>query len=271
MTHFKSDRPLRLALMLFAICVVLRILDVFWIRSDAWFGEQFLTKAIGLGLVLLFAWRCAPIALRHIPVRQTLGLGVGVSLTVICGVALLLWGALQATGFQPSFQLMLEQERGLVVALAMLIGLNLLNAMMEEGLFRGVLLSQLASKIGASKANITQAVLFGLWHVVWPVRSVLEGDAQPLNAIIFGSGYVVVSALIGGYWGWLTLHSRSLWPAILAHGLNNAAMTVLIMGSVPNLPMIAIFTSIQAVLFVALIPVLRRASAFSPPLMGRKN
>lgn len=86
-------------------------------------------------------------------------------------------------------------------------------------------------------------------------------------ALSFGSGYVLVSALIGFYWGWLTLWTRSLWPAIIAHGINNAVLNILLMDSTPPLPMIATFTSLQVVIFLALLPFVRRRMSVSE---GRK-
>lgn len=215
MTRFAPMNTLRIALLILLACIALRLADVFWIRSDEWFGEQFLTKAAGLVLVLLFAWRVAPIGLRHVPWRQVAGIGIGVSLAVIALVALLLWGGLALAGMAPDFRLSLDSERGIAAAILMLIGLNMVNAVMEEGLFRGVLLSQWAPRIGALWANAAQAALFGLWHLVWPLRAVMDGETSLAATLSFGSGYVLVSALIGFYWGWLTLWTRSLWPASL--------------------------------------------------------
>lgn len=267
MTEFRPGTALRAALFLLLACIALRLADVFWIRSDEWFGEQFVTKALGLLLVLLFAWRIAPIGLRHFPLGPVLRVGVGVSLAVIAFVALLLWGGLALAGMAPDFRLSLGSEHGMAFAIVMLIGLNMMNAVMEEGLFRGVLLRQWAPRLGALWANAAQAALFGLWHLVWPLRAVVDGDTSLGAALSFGSGYVLVSALIGFYWGWLTLWTRSLWPAIIAHGINNAVLNILLMDSTPPLPMIATFTSLQVVIFLALLPFVRRRMSVSE---GRK-
>lgn len=93
MTEFRPGTALRAALILLLACIALRLADVFWIRSDEWFGEQFVTKALGILLA-------------------------------------------------PDFRLSLGSEHGMAFAIAMLIGPNMMNAVMEEGLFRGVLLRQ---------------------------------------------------------------------------------------------------------------------------------
>lgn len=79
----------------------------------------------------------------------------------------------------------------------------------EEVIFRGFLLSGLLSVgMDASKANILQAILFGLIHVISP-------DGITLIAILSTSFQVYVGFLIGKIY----LSTKSLTPCIILHAL----------------------------------------------------
>jgi len=78
----------------------------------------------------------------------------------------------------------------------------LLPALCEEALFRGVALSGLRRSIGAPAALVVTALLFGLIHVL-PLR-------------------ILLTFVLGLWFGALVLATRSLWPAVFAHLANNA-------------------------------------------------
>lgn len=75
-------------------------------------------------------------------------------------------------------------------------------AICEEFLFRGLLLNLLQHRSGWISAIIGSAALFALFH---------------LNPIV-----LLPAGLVGAYLGVLVCRSSSLYPAILAHGLNNS-------------------------------------------------
>ena len=75
---------------------------------------------------------------------------------------------------------------------------------LEEVLLRGVVLGALARKIGTWGAIVASAVVFSLLHLdLWSL----------LPFAVLGIGL-----------GWLAARGRSLWPAVLAHVLYNAAI-----------------------------------------------
>lgn len=93
---------------------------------------------------------------------------------------------------------------GLHVALSIVV--VAVAPVVEETLFRGVLLSGLMRRMSATWAVLVSAIIFGGVHYpdfafVW----------YPLPALM----------LLGILLGWIRLHSRSLWPAITLHATNN--------------------------------------------------
>lgn len=93
---------------------------------------------------------------------------------------------------------------GMRVPLAMLV--VCVAPVVEELVFRGVLLSGLASRMGAGWAIIASAVIFGCAHLP-----------------DFGFAWYPVPALVllGLALGWLRVRTRSLWPPITLHATNN--------------------------------------------------
>ena len=81
--------------------------------------------------------------------------------------------------------------------------LLIFNPVMEELLFRKILLERLTC-LGFKWAVICSAVLFALPHVV--------SQGVPQMFYTFGLGLV---------WGYITLKTGKLWPAIILHSLSN--------------------------------------------------
>jgi len=93
-------------------------------------------------------------------------------------------------------------ERGRTENLALgVLGLCVLPALCEEGVFRGFVLSGLEGPLGPAKAVWLSALFFSLLHV----------DLYRFTAV-FGLGALL---------GFLVVTSRSVYPAIAVHALNN--------------------------------------------------
>lgn len=67
------------------------------------------------------------------------------------------------------------QHTGLLFIL-MCLFFNLINVIMEEGVFRGLFLSLLSPDYGFKEANNLSALLFGIWHWVMPLRAYHDGS-----------------------------------------------------------------------------------------------
>jgi membrane protease YdiL (CAAX protease family) len=117
-----------------------------------------------------------------------------------------------------------------------IIGLVILPPLVEETIFRGVLIERFAVKWSLAVAIVVSAVGFGLLHV------------DPLGAGMFA----VVTAL-------LYLRTGSLWPGILIHAANNlvALASMRLTGSEPQ-PEVATADALMTagVLFAVSVPFL---------------
>ncbi|MBE3598386.1 MAG: CPBP family intramembrane metalloprotease [Limnochordaceae bacterium] len=235
-----AARPVAAMAGLFLLVALLRVWDTFWLRSDQRFGEQVVAKGAGLLLVLAYLWLSgvgmAGIGFQGRNWQHAVLVGGGVMLAGLGAGYLVEWLSLAASGARPSLLLSvrgyaLVPKEGAAAAVGagavvVLLG-NAVNSFLEEGLFRGVMMGHLVPVLGPTRANLLQAALFGIWHLVWPLREVLDGSMGISTALGLGAGYTVLSFLIGLAFGWLLQGTGSLWAPWVAHTLNNSAYNVL--------------------------------------------
>ena len=99
---------------------------------------------------------------------------------------------------------------------------NLINVWMEEGVFRG-LFTKILEGISYRKSLFFIAFLFGIWHLVMPLRDYLQGEASLLNLIVMGIGYVILAGMMSIKWSLLYKMTGSLWLGLGDHLFNNLA------------------------------------------------
>jgi len=82
----------------------------------------------------------------------------------------------------------------------------------EELIFRGVLLKFFESSYGKLGAIVLASSLFGLWHL----KNIFWLDLTSL-----GNQIAYTTFVFGPIMAWITLKTRTLWPAVVLHYLNN--------------------------------------------------
>ena len=199
----------RTAVLILALCFGLRLIDVFLIRSDEWFGEQVVTKVLGLAIVVGYALRSGygldRIGFRKTPVSTVIWISLVLTTLVMATTFLIKFLFLEAQGAEPIFVADVQgftfTDQGVgqksLLWSSGFLAFNLVNATMEESLFRGLLLTRLAATMSRMRANAVQAVLFGLWHIVWPLRWFYDGQMTLGAAMTYGAGYILVATMMG--------------------------------------------------------------------------
>jgi len=135
-------------------------------------------------------------------------LAAGVMMPIVGGV-LTQWLAQGHEVSQDIKQLGANTSLALRLPLALLV--ISIGPMVEELLFRGVLLSAISRYTGNGGAIVLSALLFACVHL--PDLSFLWYALPNL-------------ALLGLILGWLRVQSGSIWPAVVAHGMNNLLAVV---------------------------------------------
>lgn len=142
------------------------------------------------------------------PTFYVAALAAGVMMPIVGGV-LTQWLAQGHEVSQDIKQLGAHTSLALRLPLALLV--VSIGPLVEELLFRGVLLSAVARYTGNGVAIVLSALLFACVHL--PDLSFLWYALPNL-------------ALLGLILGWLRVQSGSIWPAIVAHGMNNLLAVV---------------------------------------------
>jgi membrane protease YdiL (CAAX protease family) len=97
-------------------------------------------------------------------------------------------------------------DAGFGFRIALTLGVVSIGPLVEELLFRGVLLSALLRRLRVVWAMLASAALFALVHLF------------DLHWLWYALPNL---ALLGMVLAWLRLRSGSLWPSVIAHGCNN--------------------------------------------------
>ena len=234
LTYLKKN-PIFSAFIIFFLALLLRLNDIFILRIDERFGEIFISKILGFLLILLFMLlikeSLSTIGLHknHLWLCICLGFFLNLAIYLISyGIEYII---LQQGNQNPYMILTAIDpkqgvEGGFIFGLWLIIG-NLINALMEEGLFRGVFLPALKTKFSFWKANIFQAFLFGLWHLVWPLKYYVTGEQSLFGALMYGLVLMLGTVTFGFIWGYMFEKTNSLWTAIAAHFAANTIQNIL--------------------------------------------
>jgi membrane protease YdiL (CAAX protease family) len=166
------------------------------------------TSVAALGTVLLLGGWLARIPFRElVPLRRFDPLLLPVLLPAVVGCCIALMELATVVEWVMPMPALLreffeEAFGGGHSALGSIFLAVVVAPVMEELVFRGLLLQGLRRHWSAIPAVLITAMLFALFHAnPWQFMGPL---------------------FLGLLFGWLTIRSGSLWPAILAHALNNA-------------------------------------------------
>ena len=75
------------------------------------------------------------------------------------------------------------------------------------------------------QANFIAAFLFGICHIVMPVRSYVNGEMSFAAMLLMGIGYIILAGIMGIKWGLLTRITGNLWAGLGDHLFNNTVAT----------------------------------------------
>jgi membrane protease YdiL (CAAX protease family) len=261
-------------LALLVAALLFRVLDIFVLRLDERLGEIILSKSLGFALVLAYVWwqgqGAAAIGLHARRLWPALALGAGLTLA-----AFVVAGAAQALTLEPGAALVIravDPKTGLAgggaFALLLILG-NVVNSFMEEGLFRGIMLTHFLRRWRFGPANLLQAVLFALWHLVWPLKALLAGDASVGGLIAQTASLLLGTFVAALVYGYLFGRTGSLWAPWIAHFINNTTLNLVQVQTAagelqPALLMSIVVVFALAFLAFAIGPIARRLAL--PPL-----
>ena len=229
------------SVIIFMICLAVHAFEVLVLRTDeTFFAECFVNKVFGIVLLFvvlnLLKWKWSEIGFKKEGFLKGICKGIAICIFFYAIAFAVEFAVLAAQGnpghmefFVTGFSLTgnVVKQTGINFVL-MCIGFNVINVWMEEGVFRGFFIKYLGLEHSEKFAVNMAAFLFGVWHLVTPLRSVLDGDMTIATFAVMSIGYVVLSAMMGIKWGLLYQISGVVWIGLADHFFNNCVVTNLL-------------------------------------------
>lgn len=171
--------------------------------------------------------------------RDQLGRGTLIGLLLGGGAYVVAYGVelliLASSGNGPALQFYVTSygvlgnrglQDGLLFVLICVAG-NLINVVMEEGVFRGLFMRVMREKYTFALSCVISSLLFGLWHIAQPVRNVIDGAQSVPGAVMSALLLVTTSTLLAIQYCMLFRVTGSIWAGMAAHFVNNASVNLL--------------------------------------------
>lgn len=232
--EFAGSYPIIVLIILAFLCLVLRILDTFFLPVAELVGELIISKALGFILIILYLWsinrRLNAIGIYKRNAGKAIVIGSSVVVIMLVMYYSVILVVTISSGVEGSLQFVptdptTGKEGDFYFALWLVFG-NIVNVLMEEGLFRGLMTRKFLDKMTFWKTNFLQAFLFGIWHITWTIKDFLVGDLS-LGGLIFGSIMAAFSALVVGLiWGFMYLTTASLFASLICHYFFNSTLNL---------------------------------------------
>ena len=224
----------------YLLCYVFRILEYFVLRTDqTWVGEAIVHKVMGIVVlfVVTMSIKLTPAKIGFVKEKVFCNLLKGLAFG--CGVFVLAYGIeiviAVAQGSFHSLQLYVSTyainentgaRTALLFFLICVIG-NIVNVVMEEGIFRGLFTKVLEQSYSFVVSAIVASCFFGFWHMIGPIRNYADETMSMSSMIANIVMLVVTSALVGFKFAMLTKMTGSLYMAMGDHFVNNTIVNLL--------------------------------------------
>lgn len=231
--QYSLSKPLIVSLLLFCLTMVFRLLDIFVLRLDELFGEIILSKILGFIIVIIFV-KIIGSQLKDIGFNFDNKCSI-----LIIGFVLTL--ALMIVGYIGEFIIFASDSPKLYIsvidpkagvtgsigfAFFLLFG-NAINCFMEEGLFRGIMISLLKKRYSIRTTILLQSLLFGIWHIPWAFKWYISGMVGGTNGFIFA--FVINSIpmiFMGIVFGVMYHYTNSIWTSWISHFIINSILNL---------------------------------------------
>lgn len=236
----RENRPFTIIFIVYIACYVVRMIELMvWRTDQSFLGEAFIQKMAGIVILVLtmryvgYGWKDIGLsrtgALRGTIIGLALGLGVFAVAYITEYAAMSAQGSAPGLAFYVSAYALEGSVRGQTtfLTIALCVIFNIVNVVMEEGIFRGLFTRLAQKKVSFLAANTIASLLFGLWHIALPIRSYADGDMSAAGAFASGTVYVLTSFLMGFELGLLKRITGGLWAPMAMHFVNNSIVNLL--------------------------------------------
>jgi membrane protease YdiL (CAAX protease family) len=225
------DRRIKAALGIFIFSYFMRVVDIFLLNSPAYWRSIILSKAIPLLALFYIVCYVEKVGLGYIGLSRRDFLK-----NILLGLVLLFFtlgfnylpDTLLNTLYRVPFR---TPYFYFGLGTAYYLFFCVVNGFMEEGVFRGYMQRKFYH-LGKWNAIFIQAILFGLWHIVWTFYNFysfstgwMVGFSYVLEYTI---SYVFFTIIFGIIMGYVYLKTGCLWASVFTHTFYNFLLNYLL-------------------------------------------
>ena len=236
-----KSNPIKSCIIIFGLCLIVHGFEAIVLRMDeTFFGENFINKLFGIFILWLalrtLQWKWSDIGFTGGGLARGIAQGVLLA-TVVFFVAYNIeviilksqGSKIQLGFFTMGFSLTGEAEiHNGIGFILMCIFFNIINVIMEEGIFRGLFYQITRDRHKEKTAMFIQALLFGIWHVVTPLHNLIDGSIDVIGFIGLSIGYIILAGIMGIKWTLLYRMTGNLYMGMADHFFNNCIATNLL-------------------------------------------
>lgn len=238
--RYCNKTPFGAVLVIYLLCFLFRVCEYFILRTDQTFwGEAFVHKLIGTAIlcitVKMTSFTFEEIGFSKANIIQNLLKGLLFGLSVFAfayGIEVIIcilqgnFESLQLYVTAYAVDGNIGHQTAFIFFAICIVG-NIINVIMEEGVFRGLFQQILQKKYSFVLSAVVASCLFGLWHMIAPLRNYYDGTSS-MGGLIFNAALLVVaSGLIGFKFALLTKMTNNLYMAMGDHFVNNTIVNIL--------------------------------------------
>ena len=227
-------KPTNLCMIIFMLCLSVRFVEYFLIETDKTaIGENVFHKVVGIIILAVilkgsnFTWSDIGFQRNSFAGSILKGLLLGsvcfaISYGLELAIFILQGNPAHLEMYISSFSLTGSQTKNTNFVFFLLCVLfNIINVWMEEGVFRGLFIKTFSEAKPFMQANFIAAFLFGIWHIVMPIRSYVNGEMPFAAMVLMGIGYIILAGIMGIKWGLLYRITGNIWVGLGDHLFNN--------------------------------------------------
>lgn len=230
----EAKKYLLVILEIFLICESVKGFEFLVIKTDQTFlAENIFCKLFTIGVIMFslkklhFTW--SGIGFKKTGILRGAILGVSLGVITFTASYLIEYLILRSEGLNPSFSFYISNftisnqnvTGASISALAICVIGNIVNVWAEEGLFRGLFYQIGKFHFTQRAANLIQAVLFGVWHIITVIVWLVDGSINLPSALAMAAGYVILAGILGYEWGLCAALTGTLWAGAFEHFFNN--------------------------------------------------
>ena len=220
---WSSISLLKIGGIMLAIAAAWRVVDQFVLGlGDTWLNIM-PSKLFPFLIIIGFFWRYRPkeidsvLGLSRENFQAQLAVGLLIGIAISFGID---FGGTIVYGLfvDPTYPLQLHILNEELLGYMLLFFLT--NALLEETLFRGLLINAFKIRQSSNRAIVLSAIIFGIWHAGWPLVNGATGF-EALNQVASMIFFTTILGIFLGIYYERFNSNRSLVGPILVHTMFN--------------------------------------------------